>query len=175
MNGLFSNSRPMETMNPINRTPRWKGVARATGPYRPATRRTEWVRRTFCGRSPFPPVRPALLRRAGSPAGRASGPCQPGMVRAVAIYPKTEVGNGIKRTRRAPFVAGRGTPCAPRQPPSCANFPRRCIYKKLSIMALQRIFGPTPLCGFNGLSNVPRALPPIGNRQSATGNSPNLP
>jgi len=52
-------------------------VARATGPYRPATRRTERVRRSVCLRRPFPTVRPAPLSRAGSPAGRARGPCHP--------------------------------------------------------------------------------------------------
>jgi hypothetical protein len=52
-------------------------VARATGPYRPATRWTERVRRSFGMRRPFPTVRPAPLSRAGSPAGRASGPCHP--------------------------------------------------------------------------------------------------
>jgi hypothetical protein len=45
-------------------------VARASGPYRPATRRTERVRRSVCLRRPFPTVRPAPLSRAGSPAGR---------------------------------------------------------------------------------------------------------
>jgi len=61
-------------------------VARATGPYRPATRRTERVRRSFCMRRPFPTVRPAPLSRAGSPAGRASGPCHPSRGHAFAIW-----------------------------------------------------------------------------------------
>jgi hypothetical protein len=60
-------------------------VARATGPYRPATRRTERVRRSVCLRRPFPTVRPAPLSRAGSPAGRASDPCHPCRVHAFAI------------------------------------------------------------------------------------------
>jgi len=61
-------------------------VARATGPYRPATRRTERVRRSFCQRTPFPTVRPAPLNRVGSPAGRASGPFHPSLVHAFAIW-----------------------------------------------------------------------------------------
>ena len=40
-------------------------VARATGPYRPATRRTERVRRSICQRRPLPAVRPSPLSRAG--------------------------------------------------------------------------------------------------------------
>ena len=64
--------------------------ARATGPYCPVTRRTERV--WFSSGFPLFPDGPARLCRAGSPAGRASGPCHPG--RRGTATPVT--GSGIR-------------------------------------------------------------------------------
>jgi len=57
------------------------------------------------------------------------------------MNPKTEMGNQIEKTGRAPIVVGRVTPCAPRLQPTYANFPRRHL---LVVAAGRATPGPQP-------------------------------
>jgi len=108
-------------------------VARATGPYRPATRRTERVRRSVCLRRPFPIVRPAPLSRAGSPAGRASDPCHPCRVHAFAI-------RALERIFHSEVGQNHAYPCS-------AGFPACCWQAELRLAGFQtcvpRLFNHT--------------------------------
>ena len=72
-------------------------VARATGPYRPATRRTERVRRSFSQRTPFviPKLKPIK---------------NPRNITFYALKPHPAI---TQRIVANPWVVGRVTPCAP--------------------------------------------------------------
>jgi hypothetical protein len=71
-----------------------------------------------------------------------------------AFNPNSEVGNEIEKTRRAPGMVGRVTPCAPRLQPAGAKFPRRRPPDPLSISIFLEF--PVPPSGFGVKAPVPK-------------------
>ena len=112
-------------------------VARATGPYRPATRRTERVRRSFCQRTPFVIGTSSFFRHSTfvirhSPTEIIKNPRN---ITFYALKPHPTITQYIAAD---PRVVGRVTPCAPLLTSQRTSFPQpppsQCFTLKKHIM-----------------------------------------
>jgi hypothetical protein len=90
-------------------------VARATGPYRPATRRTERVRRSFCQRT----IRHSTFVIRHSQTEIIKNP------RNITFYNLKPHPTTTQRIATHPRVVGRVTPCAPLLTSKRTSFPNR--------------------------------------------------
>ena len=123
-------------------------VARATGPYRPATRRTERVRRSSCQRTPFVMGASSFFRHLTfvirhSPTETIKNPRNNTFLQ---MKPHPTI---TQRNVANPWVVGRVTPCAPRLPPARAKFPRRRLPDPLPIKTWLEFPVPTSEFGLN--------------------------
>jgi len=123
-------------------------VARATGPYRPATRRTERVRRSISQRTPFVIGAPSCIRHSPFVIRHS----QTEMIknpRNITFYALKPHPTMTQRIIANPRLVGRVTPCAPRLPPARAKFPRRRLPDPLPIKTWLAFPVPTSEFGLN--------------------------
>jgi len=112
-------------------------VARATGPYRPATRRTERVRRSVCQRTPFVIGASSFFRHSTFVIRHSQAEIikNPGNITFYALKPHPTITQYIAVD---PRVVGRVTPCAPRLTSKRTSFPQpppsQCFTLKKQIM-----------------------------------------
>ena len=99
-------------------------VARATGPYRPATRRTERVRRSFCQRTPFVIGASSFFRHSTFVIRHSQTEIikNPRIITFYALNPHPTTTQSIAANPRA---VGRVTPCAPLLTSKPASYPSR--------------------------------------------------
>jgi len=99
-------------------------VARATGPYRPATRRTERVRRSFCPRTPFVIGASSFFRHSTFVIRHFQTEIikNPRNITFYALKPHTTM---TQRIVANPWAVGRVTPCAPLLTSQRTSFPNR--------------------------------------------------
>ena len=97
-------------------------VARATGPYRPATRRTERVRRSFCPRTPFVIGASSFFRHSTFVIRHSQTEIikNPRNITFYALKPHPTITQPIVAN---PWVVGRVTPCAPLLTSKSASHP----------------------------------------------------
>jgi len=112
-------------------------VARATGPYRPATRRTERVRRSFCQRTPFVIGASSFFRHSTFVIRHSQAEIikNPRNITFYALKPHPTITQPIVAN---PRVVGRVTPCAPLLTSKRTSFlqppPSQCFTLKKQIM-----------------------------------------
>jgi len=99
-------------------------VARATGPYRPATRRTERVRRSFSQRTPFVIGASSFFRHSTFVIRHSQTEIikNPRNITFYALKPHPTI---TQRIVANPWVVGRVTPCAPLLTSKSASHPNR--------------------------------------------------
>ena len=97
-------------------------VARATGPYRPATRRTERVRRSFCQRTPFVIGASSFFRHLTFVLRHSQTETikNPRNITFLQMKPHPTI---TQRNVANPWVVGRVTPCAPLLTSKSASYP----------------------------------------------------
>ena len=98
-------------------------VARATGPYRPATRRTERVRRSFCRRTPFVIGASSFFRHSTFVIRHSQTEIikNPRNITFYALKPHPTI---TQRIAANPWAVGRVTPCAPLLASQRTSFPQ---------------------------------------------------
>jgi len=112
-------------------------VARATGPYRPATRRTERVRRSFCQRTPFVIGASSFFRHSTFVIRHSQTEIikNPRNITFYALKPHPTM---TQRIVANPWAVGRVTPCAPLLTSKRTSFlqppPSQCFTLKKHIM-----------------------------------------
>jgi len=97
-------------------------VARATGPYRPATRQTERVRRSFCQRTPFV-IGASSFFRHSTFVIRHSQTVIIKNPRNITFYALNPHPTMTQRIAANPWAVGRVTPCAPLLTSKPASYP----------------------------------------------------
>jgi len=125
-------------------------VARATGPYRPATRRTERVRRSFCQRTPFVIGASSFFRHSTFVIRHSQAEIikNPKNITFYALKPHPTI---TQRIAANPRVVVRVTPCAPLLTSQRTSFPQpppsQCSTEHLTTENFPRnitFYTPTP-------------------------------
>jgi len=98
-------------------------VARATGPYRPATRRTERVRRSFCQRTPFVIGASSFFRHSTFVIPKLKPIKKPRNITFYALKLESTTPE-TSRPHANPWAVGRATPCAPLLTSQRTRFPQ---------------------------------------------------